>query len=76
MDNQTDTIARPPNKYFNKDDFKTALETKIGHYIDINLWLQARPRKPFPWTNIDLEESFIYIRKAEQGMWITKSRLL
>jgi hypothetical protein len=71
---QQNAIDKPQNKYYNRDDFKRDLELKIGHYVDINLWLQARPKRPFPWANSDLEESFLYVKKAEQGIWAAHQR--
>ena len=68
ISNNKDTLPRATDKYYDRDDFKKELELKIGHYVDVNLWLQARPKKPLPWTVSDLEESSIYVMKAERSM--------
>ena len=65
MDNKQNSMDQISKKYYRSDDFKKDLEVKIGHYVDINLWLQARPKKPLPWTDFNLEESFLYVRKVD-----------
>jgi hypothetical protein len=51
-----------------RDIFNKVMELKIGHYVDTNLWLQAKPKKPLPWFGSDLEESSLYLKKAEQEL--------
>jgi hypothetical protein len=64
MDNMQNTISQLSKKYYHPEDFKKDLESKIGHYVDINIWLQARPKKPLPWTSSNLEESLLYVKKS------------
>jgi hypothetical protein len=71
---QQNAIDKPQNKYYNRDDFIRDLELKIGYYVDINLWLQARPKRPFPWTNSDLEESFLYVKRQTTKIWVAHQR--
>lgn len=65
MYNKQNTIDWLSKKYYSSADFKKDLELKIGHYIDVNLWLQARPKAPLPWTDSNLEESFLYVKKVD-----------
>lgn len=46
------------------DIFKKEAELKLGHYVDTNLWLQAKPKKPLPWSNSDLQKTVLYIKKS------------
>jgi hypothetical protein len=63
-------------QYETRDIFKKAVELKIGHYINTNLWLQAKPKKPLPWSGSDLEESILFLKKAEQGLGLGDQWLL
>jgi hypothetical protein len=60
------TILNILPQYETRDMFKKAVELKLGHYLNTNLWLQARPKKSLPWSGSDLEESISYVKKAEQ----------
>ena len=64
MDSTPNIIDQLSKKYYHPEDFKKDLESKIGHYVDINLWLQARPKKPLPWTSSHLEESISYVKRV------------
>jgi hypothetical protein len=52
-------------KYETWNVFKKEVELKLGHYLDNNLWLQAKPKKPLPWSGYDLEQSILYVKNAE-----------
>ena len=59
------TILETHSKYETWNIFKKEIEVKLGHYLDNNLWLQAKPKKPLPWTVSDLEKSILYVKNAE-----------
>ena len=63
-----DILLNPSPQYSMWDIFKRALELKLGHCVNSNLWLQAKPRKSLPWSDADLEKSIQYVKKAEQGI--------
>jgi hypothetical protein len=60
----SEVAIRSLRRYETWDVFKRAVESKLGHYVDNNLWLQAKPRKPLPWTESDLEQSIKYVEKV------------
>jgi hypothetical protein len=36
-------------------EFKDELESSIGFYIPLFVWLEIRPRKSLPWTYLDMQ---------------------
>jgi hypothetical protein len=64
------SIINTDEQYFTWQTFKRDIELSLGHYVSINLWLQAKPKKPFPWSISDMHESIKYIAKAEQELFI------
>ena len=52
-------------KNYSAGIFKRDLELQLGHRVGINLWLQARPNKPLPWSDSDLKETILNINKTK-----------
>ena len=48
------------------DIFKKEMEIELGHYVVNNLWLQAKPKKPLPWSESDLEKSIQYVKNINR----------
>jgi hypothetical protein len=65
-----DSSVNTQEEYFTWQTFKRDIELSLGHYVSINLWLQAKPKKPFPWSPSDMNESIQYIAKAERELFI------
>jgi hypothetical protein len=63
-------------QYETWDIFKKVVELKLEHYTNTNLWLQAKLKKPLPWSGSDLEESILYLKKSEQGLRLGNQWLL
>ena len=42
------------------------MEIELGHYVVNNLWLQAKPKKPLPWSESDLEKSIQYVKNINR----------
>lgn len=57
-------------QYFTWESFKRDIELTLGHYVSINLWLQAKPKKSLPWSITDMRETINYIAKAEREIFI------
>jgi hypothetical protein len=36
-------------------EFKDELESNVGFYIPVFVWLEIRPRKPLPWDYLDMK---------------------
>jgi hypothetical protein len=53
-------------RYDTWNTFRKEVEKRLGHYLNNNLWLQAKPKKALPWFDSDLDESIVYVRKTEQ----------
>ncbi len=51
--------------YYTWNAFKKDVELNLGHYVCNNLWLQAKPKKPLPWSNSDIKATILYVKKAE-----------
>jgi hypothetical protein len=64
------SLINTNERYFTWEAFKREVESNLGHYVSINLWLQAKPKKPLPWSNSDLAETIKYVKKAEVEYFI------
>jgi hypothetical protein len=63
-----DTLLNAREQYFAWDIFKKDLETNLGHYVPISLWIQMKPKKPLPWSDADLHETVLDIKKTDSGL--------
>ncbi len=59
-----ETIINAKPLYYTWTSFKRDLELNVGHYVSNNLWIQAKPKKPLPWTNADLKNTAMYVIRA------------
>ncbi len=48
------TLSKMRNRYDNWYDFKRDLESKLGVFLPVNVWLRIKPAKPLPWFDYDL----------------------
>jgi len=64
------TAVNTNEQYFTWESFKRDVELTLGHYVSINLWLQAKPKKSLPWSIADMRETINYIAKAEREIFI------
>jgi hypothetical protein len=62
------TICNVREQYYAWDIFKKDLELNLGHYVPISLWIQMKPKKPLPWSDVDLQETLSYIEKTDQSL--------
>ncbi len=51
-------------RYERWDIFKKDLESKLGQHVQNTLWLQAKPKRPLPWSRLDLENSVVYVKTS------------
>ena len=58
------TILNTHQQYYAWDIFKRDLELNLGHYVPISLWLQMKPKKPLPWSDVDLQSTILHIKKT------------
>ena len=65
-----DSVVNANEQYFTWEAFKRDIELTLGHYVSINLWLQAKPKKTLPWDVSDMKETITYIVKAERELFI------
>jgi hypothetical protein len=54
---QTDVIYRT------WDDFKRNLELTTGRFLNVDLWLLVKPKKPLPWNSDDFKNSLLKFNK-------------
>jgi hypothetical protein len=52
-----DAMLHPQMEYEYWYDFERELESKLGQYLNVDLWLRTKPKKPLPWNNADLQTS-------------------
>jgi hypothetical protein len=52
-----DQVVTTHKDYKTWDVFKRDLETKIGRWLTVDLWLRAKPKKALPWNDIDMQTS-------------------
>jgi hypothetical protein len=56
------TLLKINNRYENWYDFKRDLESKLGVFLPVNVWLRIKPSKPLPWYDFDMQS---IIKKIE-----------
>ncbi len=44
-------------QYYTWYDFKRDLEKKLGRFINVDTWLQIKPKKALPWNSDDLNSA-------------------
>jgi hypothetical protein len=44
-------------------DFKRNLELKTGRFLNVDLWLLVKPKKPLPWNSDDFNNSLVKFNK-------------
>ena len=49
------TILKIRNRYDNWYDFKRDLESKLGLFLPVNVWLRIKPSKSLPWYDYDMQ---------------------
>ena len=64
MSTVQDAVINASAQYFTWYAFKKDVELNLGHYLSNNLWLQAKPKKPLPWSNSDIKDTIMYVKKA------------
>jgi hypothetical protein len=52
-----DTRVYSQKDYKTWDTFKRALESRLGRWLTVDLWLRTKPKKPLPWNEADLRNS-------------------
>ncbi len=65
MDTMHDTIINARPLYYTWNVFKGDVELNLGHYVANNLWIDAKPKKPLPWSNSDLKEAISRLKDQE-----------
>jgi hypothetical protein len=45
-------------------EFKDELESKVGFYIPLYIWLEIRPKRPLPWHNGDFQTLVTWINSS------------
>jgi hypothetical protein len=61
-----DTMLHPQKEYKTWDTFKRDLESKLGRWVTVDLWLRTKPKKPLPWNNADLQTSLSEVLRVQQ----------
>ncbi len=59
-----DTVVNASAQYYTWSAFKRDVELNLGYYVSNNLWIQAKPKKPLPWSNSDIKETISYVKKV------------
>ena len=65
MDTMQVTIINARPLYYSWGIFKRDLELNLGHFVPYSLWLQFKPKKPLPWSNLDLKETISHLTNLE-----------
>ncbi len=65
MDTAPGTIINASKMYYTWNAFKRDVELNLGHYVNNNLWIQAKPKKPLPWYYSDIADTVLYIKKVD-----------
>ncbi len=65
MSSTPEIIINSRKIYYTWETFRKDVELNLGHYVPNNLWIQAKPKKPLPWSDSDIKTTISYIKKAE-----------
>lgn len=55
-------------------DFKRDLESKLGRFLPVNLWLCTKPKKPLPWNNNDLQVTLSEVLRIQKFLKVESNR--
>lgn len=70
-----DTMLNPQMEYETWDTFKRALESKVGRWLTVDIWLRTKPKKPLPWNDVDLQICWLEVLKIRREYnWPSKMR--
>ena len=47
-------------------DFKRDVESRLGRGLPVSLWMRAKPNKPLPWRQADLQATLSEVRILQQ----------
>jgi hypothetical protein len=61
-----DTLPQAQSQYDTWYAFKRDLESLAGRFLPVDWWLRAKPKKPLPWTNQDMQDSLTVVIKIKQ----------
>jgi hypothetical protein len=49
-------------------DFKRDIESRLGRGLPVSLWMRAKPNKPLPWRQADLQATLSEVRILQKGL--------
>jgi hypothetical protein len=61
-----DTRLNPHIEYKTWDTFKRELESNLGRWLTVDLWLRTKPKKPLPWNDVDLQTCLLEVLRVGQ----------
>jgi hypothetical protein len=63
------TLAQVQGLYNSWDSFKRDLERSSGHFLPVDWWLRVKPKKPLPWTHLDMQDSMVGLSRITNEVW-------
>lgn len=64
-----ETLPKNGFYYAAWDTYKRDLERTSGHFLPVDWWLRVKPKKPLPWTHLDMQESLLAVARLTKEAW-------
>lgn len=67
-----DTMLNPHMEYKTWYTFERDLKRKLGRFLNVDMWLNSKPKKFLPWNDVDLQTSLSEVLRIQQSLGVSQ----